>query len=104
MAAGDVDADRQVGPLGDSPVPVGKPPAGLVQDPAAEIADETALLGERDELARRHVPPLGVLPAGKGLDAADPARPQRQRRLVVELELAVDERLPEVRLELAPFE
>jgi hypothetical protein len=79
-------------------------PAGLAQHPAADRHDQAGLLGERDELERRHEPALGVVPAHERLDAGDPAVVELDDRLVVELELAVLERALQVGLELEPRE
>ena len=50
--------------------------------------DQPGLLGQRDEVQRRHQPALGVLPADQRLDPGQPAGRQLHGRLVVDGELA----------------
>ena len=46
--------------------------ARFAQDPAADRDDQAGLLGERDEVERRHEPAVRVDPADERLDAGDP--------------------------------
>jgi hypothetical protein len=72
-------------------------PATLAQDPAADRDDQAGLLGDRDELVRRHEPALGVVPAQQRLHAGDAAVLEAHDGLVVELQLAGRDRALEVR-------
>ena len=72
--------------------------AGLPQHPLAERHDQPGLLGERNELGRRDHAALGMVPAQQRLEAADLVALEVDERLVVELELAVGERLAQVEL------
>ena len=69
--------------------------AGLAQGPRADLQDQGALLGDRDELARREQPALGVLPAHERLDRVQRAAVERHDRLVVEPQLSGVERAAE---------
>ena len=62
-----VDGDVQVESL---PVPLGALTDGLVEDVARERLDQPTPLGDRDELAGRQDPAVGMLPADQSLDAA----------------------------------
>ena len=66
--------------------------APLAQDPAADLHDQPALLGERDELERRDQPADRMAPAQQRLDAGDRAVLEAHQRLVVQLELLALER------------
>jgi hypothetical protein len=88
----------------EAPVPFRKLAAGLDEAPAAEAPDQPGLLGERDELSRWDEAVARVLPARERLEALDLARRERQRRLVVELELVVRDRLAQLGLELQPLD
>src|SRR5207253_5420386 len=63
-----------------------------LEHPPPERDDETALLGERDEVERRDHPALGMLPAHERLEARDPLGLEGYERLVVQHELVVLER------------
>ena len=52
--------------------------AGLAQCPFADVEDQAALLGERDELRRRDVAQLGAGPAQQRFHAGDARLVQRQ--------------------------
>ena len=73
--------------------------AGGFQDPEAEIVDQPGLLGERDELLRRHQPPFRVMPAHQRLDADHLAGAQVDLRLIDQGELPLVDRAPELGLE-----
>src|SRR5436190_2395596 len=98
-ALGDVDRDREV-------VAGGLPRVDLLQrrpqDEARQRLDEAGLLGERDELARREQPVLGMLPAHERLDARDRPALQPQLGLVVQDELAAVQRLAQLAQALEP--
>ena len=72
--------------------------------PVADRLDQAGLLGDGDELARRHQrTELAVVPAQQRLDADHPA-PAREDRLVVQLELLGHERAPQARGQREPLE
>ena len=74
--------------------------AGLVHHPVADLVDQAALLGHRDELGRRDRARGSGGASAQRLAAGHPARPQVDDRLVVQLELpAVRERAGAARLE-----
>ena len=81
--------------------PLGGRGAGLPQRPFADRHDQAGLLGQRDELDRRDEAALGVMPAQQRLQTADLVALEVDERLVVELELAVGQRLAQVELQLA---
>ena len=70
--------------------------ASLADHPAPDRSIEPDLLGEADELERRHQPERGVLPADERLRAERLARPRVDDRLVVEPELAALDRAREI--------
>ena len=72
------------GPL-DGPHP--RLAAGLPQDPGAERHDQSAFLGQRDELNRAQQPPSGVLPAHQGLHPHQSQVMEVDDGLIVEHEL-----------------
>ena len=72
--------------------------AGFAQHPFADRHDEAGLLGERDELGRRHQPMVRLLPAQQRLGADDAAAGEVDLRLVVQRELAALERAAQVGL------
>ena len=53
--------------------------AGLVEHPGAEVEDQTALLGQRDELVGLEQSSAWMLPADQGLDAEQRAGGRRRR-------------------------
>ena len=67
-----------------------------LQHVPAEGEDLPGLLGDGDERERRHRAALRMGPAHQGLDAVHGAGSDRHRGLVVDADLATDERLPEV--------
>ena len=77
-------------------------PARLLEHPLAELDDDAGLLGVGDELHRRDHPALRVLPAGKCLEAREPAALERDDRLVDDLELLLADRLPQILAPLKP--
>ena len=58
-------------------------------DQAGERRDETGLLGDGDEVTRRHRAHVGMGPPGQGLDADEPTSLEVDDRLVVDGDLAV---------------
>ena len=72
--------------------------ARLAQHPFAERNDQARVLGDRDELRRRHQPLVRLRPAQQRFGAADAPRGEVDQRLVVQHELAVLERAPQVGL------
>jgi hypothetical protein len=88
LGGAEVDADvpRRGG---DELVPEGSLPAGLFQQPAADLDDLSALLGQADEPAGREQPVRGMAPAGQRLDPDDPAVGEVDQRLVVQGELVL---------------
>ena len=83
--------------------PLGGLPARLADRPLAQRADQAGLLGERDELVGADRAALGVGPARERLGADRAARGQLDDGLVVQLEPAVRDRLPEPGRELEPL-
>ena len=79
----EVDRDVQIEPL---LLPGECLPAGLVDHPVAEQADEADLLGERDEVAGRHQPAGSVLPADECFHPDQGSGLEIHERLVVEHE------------------
>ena len=65
--------------------------AGLFEDPAADRDDQPRLLGERDEVQRRHEPAGRVHPAQERLDARDASALELHDGLEVQDELVVVE-------------
>ena len=66
--------------------------ATLAQHPAPDRDYQAGLLGERDEVVRSDAAALGMAPPHQRLHAADRAVAQPHHRLVIKLELVVDER------------
>src|SRR5262244_1489216 len=65
---------------------------GAVEHEHAEVDDQPDLLGDRDELGRRHAPHLGVVPARQRLEARDGAVLEPDDRLVEDGDLLALER------------
>ena len=61
--------------------------AGLVQHPATDFVDDADLLGQGDELRRRHQAQLGMTPARESLHGHHPAGAQVDLGLIVQAEL-----------------
>ena len=94
----EVDRDGKI----PAPLPPGRGlTTGLAQHPGAERPDQAVGLGRRDELARRHQPAFGMVPAHQGLDADQAPARELQLRLVVQHELAPLQRLAQLALEPA---
>ena len=96
----DVDADDAAQPRG---APLGELPARLVDHPRADRLDQPGGLGERDELARRQQAARRVRPAHERLVPAQRAVPEALDGLVVQAQLAADEREPQVAAERDPL-
>ena len=71
---------------------LGRLPRGLGDHEHGQRTDQLRALRDRDELVRRHHPPLRVLPAQQGLHADDASGRQVDLRLVEEHQLAVADR------------
>ena len=84
--------------------PRGQVGAGALQDPLAELADQTGLLGEGDEQTRAEQTAAGVVPADQGLAADDAPGLEVEHRLVVGDELLRGDGPGEVRSQLEPVE
>ena len=84
LLGGDVDRDPGVLPIGLKP---GGGTAGLAQHPGAELDDQAALLGDRDEVVGRDQAPNRVVPPDQRLEAGDPVGAEVDRRLGVQDEL-----------------
>ena len=76
--------------------------AGLAQHPLAERNDEPGILGDRDELGRRHQAGIGLRPANQRLGADDARRGKVHLRLIVQRELAALEGAPQIGLGCQP--
>ena len=77
--------------------------AGLAQHPIADLDDQPALLGQRDEFVRRDEAALRMRPAQQRLDGLDPQILEREARLIVQREFAALQRLAQVGLQRQPF-
>ena len=71
---GEIDADVERKLLARLLVPVGERLRGLVHRPAAELEDQPAFLGDRNELGRADLAAVLVVPARQRLEAGDLAR------------------------------
>ena len=76
--------------------------AGLAEHEAGERDDEARLLGDGDELGRRHLAAVGPRPARQRLEAGDLGRRQADDRLVVHGELVALDALAQLGLERQP--
>ena len=94
---GDVDAHRHSGP---QRLPAGRGPAGLLQHPPVQLADQPDLLGQRHEGGRRQQPAPRVLPAHQRLGPVYVPAVQVDHRLEAQPELAPLQRVPQVGLQL----
>ncbi len=93
LPGGDVDADHDRG--GAVVAPLARLRTRLLEDPGAHRRDQPGLLGERDEVQRRHQAVPGPLPAHQRLGGDDRAGLEVDDRLVVDHQLVALERLPE---------
>ena len=100
LLRGEVDRHRERRVVRAQALQRARRAAPLAQDPAADRDDEPGLLGEGDEVARGDEPALGVAPAHERLDPGDRAVVEPHDRLVVQLELVVDERALQVGAQL----
>ena len=71
-------------------------PAGFLDDPVAQRADQSVALGQRDEHVRRHHAAPLVLPAQQRFCSRHLAALGVDLRLVEQLHLAVLERMPQI--------
>ena len=102
LARGDVDRDRDLDPVAP---PGGRLGAGGVQHPVADLHDQIAFFGQREEgLGRERLAGLGAVgvPAHERLAADRPPAAERQQRLVVEQQLVAGEGVVEAVLDLQP--
>ena len=99
----DVDADADLAALRQPRLPDLDLAARLGEHPPSQWNNLPRLLGDRDELRRRDQAALRVLPADQRLDAEQIARVQFDDRLVVQQELALDQRFVEFARHFAPF-
>ena len=86
----DVDRDHQAQPVG---VPLCGLAHRLAEHPLADRDDEAALFGHRNELGRRHLAQLRVVPAQQRLGADHAAARQIDLRLVVQPQAPQRQRL-----------
>jgi len=88
---------------GDTDVvrPFGRVGAGAAQHIDADRRDQSGLLGDRNELGRRHHAPLRMMPTQQRLEAGDLAAVQLDQRLVMHLERAGRHCIAQIDLEPA---
>src|SRR4051795_4944503 len=85
-------------------LPIGTMRAGPLADvPVREGRAEAGPLGQRDELARRHEPPLGMLPADERLEGHDRLVADAHNRLHVDAQLVALDRAPQRALRRHPL-
>src|ERR1035437_2155120 len=99
LTGGEVHRDSDMRPVAVVGVPSGGLSARLAEDPPAQLEDEAALFGDRDELRGREQTALGVLPADQGLDAFDLAVGDRHDRLVEQPQLFAFDRAAQLSLD-----
>ena len=73
--------------------------AGLAQRPGAQLADQAAFLGQRDEACGRDIAELGMVPARQGLDAVQAAVLEVELGLVVQVQAAAAQRIAQCGLQ-----
>ena len=83
LSRGEVDGHVGFGERVVGPAPLRRRHDRFVEGEGAEVQDEVALFGQRDEDARRHPSPLGVVPAHQRLEADHFAGREPHDRLVV---------------------
>src|SRR5207248_7810187 len=98
LQARDVDAHVELGARADR-TPFAHLPACLRNHPVAERNDESRLFRGRDEARGLEQATLRMVPAREGLEADEAAVAQRADRLVVEEDLPLAQRAPQLRLE-----
>jgi hypothetical protein len=82
--------------------PLHQLPRRFRQAPVAHRQNQPRLFGQRDEIPGRQQAPPRVPPAHQRLEAHNPIRAQIHFRLVVHRQLALADRLFQIRLELHP--
>ncbi|MCY1422975.1 hypothetical protein D9M71_386770 [compost metagenome] len=82
-------------------MPFAQLPASLVEHPLADGDDAAVLLGQRDELVRRHKAQFRVLPANQRLDADHAKVAVADLRLVDQVQLIAVEGFAQVLFQLA---
>ncbi len=103
LAHRDVHAHAQPAERG-AVLPLGGLPGGLLEHPAPDRHDQAGLLGQRDEVERRHQAALGVAPPEQRLEADDLLRRDVDDRLVVQLQLLGVEGPGELRPDGVPLD
>ncbi len=78
-------------------------PTGSIQYPGIDIGDKSVLLGNRDEVARRHHATGRVLPAHQRFDRANTPGHQVVNRLVEHPQLVLLDRLTQLAGQLHPL-
>src|SRR5437763_5847713 len=73
--------------------------AGFKQHPFADVIEQAAFIGDRDEIVGRHQAALRMPPADQGFRTVDPTARGVDLRLVVQFELPAAQRLMQVALE-----
>ena len=100
LGARDVHPDAQARVSGVLRPPQRTLMAGLAEDPPAQLADQTALLRERNEVLGHHDTASRMVPADERLDSGHPAVEEAEDRLIDHRELLALERPLQVHLEL----
>src|SRR5258705_6452795 len=98
-----VYGNPQARTAGDAPSPRIQRTARLHQNPAPQLHDLPALLGDRYELVRRQDSGFGMPPANQRLHAEQAARAEIDDGLIFEEELLLGEGAADVRLETQPL-
>ena len=74
--------DRHAGNIESGLAPLRHLPAGLADRPQADLLDQAALFGQRDEFRRRDLAEHRIVPARQRLDAVDGAVDGSDLRLI----------------------
>src|SRR5690606_4484214 len=101
LARRNVDADGQRQP---AVAPTARLAAGFARDPAVEADDQAGLLGDRNDVGRRHQATLGMFPAHQRFVALEPAAFGQHDRLVDQREIIVVDGVAQVRLQFQAVE
>ena len=91
--------DRHCGDFHSFGSPLRQLAAGLLQCPAAQVGNQPALFGQRDEAGWRNLAQLGMGPARQGLHAIQTAGGHFDLRLIVQAQAAAFERLAQCSLQ-----
>ncbi len=103
LAGGEVDGDVEGPRVGPQLVPLQRLAAGALLHPAPDRLDQTAVLGDRDEVGRVEGPPLGMAPTDQRLEAGDLAGAEVDDGLVVERQLVAVEGVAQLPFHLQPL-